>query len=125
MEANDLVLGSEYIYKPRDHSAKTVTRDGTLVTFVGFVPLYPGRHTDHHNGFLCAVEDNCGIVRLASPEQLKPLRMTTQAAVAVITDKLTNNPPDPEDHLGAVDRAMERLHEERELPPGPGRPTTI
>lgn len=50
---------------------------------------------------------------------------TAKDAVETIMKKLVDNPSNSEDHLAAVERAMEKLREERKLPPGPGRPATI
>ena len=114
MEANDLTLGSEYIYKPRDRS------DTVTVTLLGFVPLYSGCHSNPHNrnGSLCTVEDDLGTVIVVRPEQL---RMTAKDAAVAIMENMTDNPPVPGEGLAAVDRAVEQLREERKLPPGPGR----
>ena len=118
MEANGLTLGSEYIYKPRDRS------DTVTVTLLGFVPLYSDCHSNPHNrnGSLCTVEDDLGTVIVVRPEQLW---MTAKDAAVAITENMTDNPTVPGERLAGVDRAMEQLHEERKLPPGPGRQITI
>ena len=110
MEANDLTPGSEYIYEPGL---------GT-VTLLGFVPLYSDYHANPHNrnGSICVVEDDRGTVVMACPEQL---RMTAKDAAEAIMENMTDKPLVPGERLAAVDRAMEQLHEERKLPPGPGR----
>jgi len=49
-----------------------------------------------------------------------------EEAVATIMEKLSNCSRDiGAGRLAAVDRAMEKLYEERKLPPGPGRQITI
>ena len=114
MEATDMTPGSEYIYKPDDDSGDTV------VTLLGFVPIYADCHPNPHNrnGFLCAVEGVRGTVIMTRP---KRMQRTAKDAATAIAEHITDNPPVPGEGLAAVARAMEQLREERKLPPGRGR----
>ena len=116
MEASNMTLGGEYTYKLGDRL--------DTVTFLGFVPLHSDCHLNPHGriGSFCAVEDERGAVIMVHSEQLQ---MTAKHTAAVIVEKLSNSSPDPGSRPAAVGQAIEKLREERKLPPGPGRQNTI